>query len=57
MAEQLLDSDQVHAVLIELGGAQVPQHVRGQDVGPFRQMGGGGLGQRGPERLLSDAGH
>ncbi|WP_165977790.1 hypothetical protein [Nonomuraea diastatica] len=56
MAEQLLNVDHVHAVLMKLGGAEAPQHVRGQDVGPFRQMSGSGPGERGPERLVADAG-
>ena len=41
---------------IELTGAEVPQHVRRDPVRPVGQMPGGGVDQRGPQRLVADPG-
>jgi hypothetical protein len=54
MSERLLDGDQVHARQVELAGAEVPQHVRGERVGPGGQVRGGGLGQAGAQRVGTD---
>ena len=34
MTEELLDGEQAHARLVELAGAEVPQHMRGELLGP-----------------------
>jgi hypothetical protein len=56
MAEDLLDRDQVHPGQVELAGAVVPQHVRGELARPARQVSPGGLGQTGPQCLVAHPG-
>jgi hypothetical protein len=50
------DRDQVHAGRVKLGGAEVPQHVGRDDVGPVRQVRPGSLLQGGAQCLVPDPG-
>ena len=53
MAQGLLDRDQVHPAQVELGGAVMSQHMRGDPLRPVRQVRGRRGGQRGPQRLVA----
>jgi hypothetical protein len=51
MTKQFLDGEQAHPREVELGGAEVPQHMRGELAGPGRQVAFGRLGQRPAEHI------
>jgi len=51
MTEQFLDGEQAHAGLVELGGAEVPEHVGRELARPGREVPAGGLGQRPAEHI------
>ena len=53
VAEGLLDRDQVHAVGVQLAGAEMAQHVRRQLRRPFRQVGRGRLCQGSPHSVIA----
>ena len=54
MTQGLLDRDQVHPAQVKLGGAEMPQHVRGDPLRPVRQVRRRRGGQGGPQRLVAD---
>src|SRR5262249_61020647 len=56
MAEDLLDRDQVQAAVIELGGAEVPQHMRSERISPAWKVLGRGIREPDPQGVVADPG-
>lgn len=52
MSENLLDGNDVHAVAVEVGGSEVPQHVRLELADLARQMPDDRLGEPGPQSVV-----
>ena len=51
VTKQFLDGEQAHPREVELGSAEVPQHMRCELARPGWQVAGGGLGQRPAEHI------